>query len=88
MFDALREELAANGSVHFYVRAVPGAAKTMATEVLADDSIKVRIAAPAEYGKANVELLSFIARQFGVGKSQVEIVSGSAARQKLVKVTR
>lgn len=88
MFDTLSQELAKNDSIHFYVRAVPGAAKTVAREVLADESIKIRIAAPAEYGKANAELIGYLAKQFQVPKRQVEIVSGHTSRQKLVKITR
>lgn len=87
MFDALTEELRQKGAVRFYVRAVPGAAKTEAVDLLEDGSVKIRIAAAPEGGKANVALTTFLARVFSVPKHCVRIVSGHAARVKLVHVT-
>ncbi|PIQ75843.1 hypothetical protein COU78_00220 [Candidatus Peregrinibacteria bacterium CG10_big_fil_rev_8_21_14_0_10_49_24] len=81
------QELRQNGTVRFYVRAVPGAAQTNATEVLEDQSVKVRVAAPPEGGKANAALLKYLAKEFAVSMSQVRIVSGHAARIKLIEVT-
>jgi uncharacterized protein (TIGR00251 family) len=87
MFSALAEELRQKESVRFYIRAVPGAAKTEATQVLEDQSIKVRIAAAPEGGKANAALLKYLAGEFSVPVSCVQIISGQTARIKLVQVT-
>lgn len=87
MFHSLSQELRQNETVRFYVRAVPGAAQTKATECLEDQSIKVRIAAPPEGGKANTALIKYLAREFSVPVSHVRIVSGHAARVKLVQIT-
>lgn len=87
LLSSLLSEFADNGSVSFYVRARPGMASTRAVEVMDDESIKIDIAAPAQAGKANVELIKYIAREFDVGKDQVSIVSGATARMKLVRVS-
>lgn len=87
VFTSLIHEFVKNGSVRFYVRAVPGAVKTEATQVLADQSIKVRIAAAPEGGKANAALVKYLAKEFSVPMSCVRIISGQAARMKLIQVT-
>ena len=38
--------------------------------------LKVKIAAQPEDGKANAELIKFLAKQWGVPKSSLEIISG------------
>jgi len=50
------------------------------------DALKVRVSAPANEGKANAELVRFLARQLGVPARDVEIVSGHQARTKVVAV--
>jgi len=86
MFEAQHQELAECGSVQFTVRAVPGAAKTRVMEIMDDESVKIAIAAPPEKGKANIELIRFLAKEFGVAKENVEIVAGKTARVKLIRV--
>ena len=46
------------------------------------DSLKIRITAPPVDGKANAHLIKFIAKNFGVAKSKVEIVGGELSREK------
>jgi len=53
---------------------------------LEDGTLKVRVAAPPEKGKANEELCRFLAKHFGVARQTVEVVSGETATSKLVRV--
>jgi len=48
------------------------------------DSLKIRIKAPPIEGRANSQLISFLAKQFGVAKKAVTILSGELGRQKRV----
>ncbi len=50
------------------------------------DHYKVRITAPPVEGKANAHLLRFLARAFGVGRSQVSLVTGESNRSKGVRI--
>lgn len=50
------------------------------------DALKVRLAAPPVEGRANRELLKFLAKRLGVSSSAVEILSGHASRRKRVRV--
>lgn len=49
---------------------------------------KINIKAPPEDGKANDELVKFLAKEFGVKRSQVTINSGATARMKLVEIEK
>jgi uncharacterized protein (TIGR00251 family) len=51
---------------------------------LVDGTYKIDIAAPPEDGKANAELVRFLARKFRVPKANIEIVSGERSRKKVV----
>ncbi len=49
-------------------------------------AIKLRLAAPPEDGKANAELVKWLAREFGVSKSAIIIESGETGRNKRVRI--
>ena len=49
--------------------------------------LKVRIAAPPHDSKANGELLRFLAREFGVARSKISLLSGEACREKRVAIS-
>ena len=50
------------------------------------DALKVRIAAPANEGKANAEFVRFLAKALGVSRGSVELISGERSRDKAVAV--
>jgi uncharacterized protein (TIGR00251 family) len=74
------------GGVVFTAKIVPGSSRTAVSGVL-EDAIKIRVAAPPEKGKANQRLTEFLAKQLGVRKNAVEILSGQASPVKQVRVT-
>lgn len=50
------------------------------------DSLKVKLTAPPVDGAANQHCCAFLAKLFGVAKSQVDIISGEHARTKKVLI--
>jgi uncharacterized protein (TIGR00251 family) len=74
-----------DGSVTFAVRVQPRASRSEIVGEL-DGALKIRLAAPPVDGAANEELIRFLAKAFGVARAQIEIVSGTTARQKLLRV--
>lgn len=50
------------------------------------DALKVRVAAPANEGKANAELVRFLARTLEVGRNSVQLLSGERSRDKVIRV--
>lgn len=74
-----------DGAATFLVRVVPRASKSeIAGEI--DGALKIRIAAPPVDGAANAELTKLLAKQFGVSKSDVEIVGGETSKTKRIKI--
>ena len=66
------------------VKVIPRSAKTEIAGAMADGTLKIRIAAPPEKGKANDELVRFLAAHYGV--KRVEIISGHAAALKIIRL--
>ena len=69
------------------VRVDPNAKSTKIKKTMSDGSLKIDVAAPADDGKANAELIRFLAGHFGVATSQIEILSGLASRRKTVRIS-
>ena len=63
----------------------PGAKRTEVAG-LHGDAVKVRLAAPPVDGKANAELMRYLADTFGVPLRNVTLVRGETSRQKIVRV--
>ena len=71
--------------VVFAVKVVPGSSR-MAVCGLLDEMLKIKVSAAPEKGKANKCLLDFLARQLGVKKNAVSIISGKTSAIKNVQV--
>ncbi len=81
-----REERAGDAiALVLAVHAQPGAKASMVAGVHGD-ALRIRIAAPAVEGKANAELVRFLAQAFGVARSRVTLVRGDSGRRKIVRV--
>lgn len=70
------------------VKVVPRSARSEVAGELSDGTLKVRIAAAPEKGRANAALIECLASYFKVPASAVTIVSGHSAPRKLVRVER
>jgi uncharacterized protein len=67
------------------VKVTPGAARSQIGDVR-EGVLQVKIGAPPVRGKANRELIDFLARALGVSRAAVSIVRGGTGRNKLVEV--
>lgn len=50
------------------------------------DRLKLQVAAPPIEGKANAELIRFIAKFFSMPQTQIRLISGLHGRNKLVQI--
>jgi len=57
-------------------------------ETMDDGTIKVRVKAAPEKGKANKEVIKLLSKKYGVKKSEVEIISGKTEPIKLIKINK
>ena len=70
-----------DGGIAIRIRASPNAKKTEVVGVTGD-RVKIRLHAPPVDGKANKELISFLAKTIGVRKSACTITHGETSRDK------
>ncbi len=73
--------------VVFIVKAVPGSSGPTRVCGLLDNMLKIKVSAAPEKGKANQCLLKFLAKQIGVKKSAVSIISGKNSPVKHVQAS-
>jgi uncharacterized protein len=66
------------------VKVIPRAPKTEIVGTMSDGTLKIKIAAPPEKGKANDELVRFLVAHYKV--KNVEIISGHRAALKMVRL--
>jgi len=64
----------------------PRASRTQWAGIHGGAALKLRLQAPPVDGKANEELIRFLADYFGVPRSAVSILSGQSGRDKCVLI--
>ena len=69
------------------IKVTPRAPRSEIAGTLSDGTLKVRLAAPPERGRANRELIELLAREYNVRPENVAILSGATATTKLVRIT-
>jgi uncharacterized protein (TIGR00251 family) len=74
-------------SIHIDIKAIPGASKTELAGIK-DSRLRLRIAAAPEDGKANAELIAFLAKTLGCPKRDIRLLKGEKSKLKTVEVPR
>lgn len=74
-------------SVVFVAKIVPGSNSPTRICGLLDGMLKVKVSAAPQRGKANQCLLKFLAKQLGVKKNAVSIISGKTSPVKHIQVS-
>lgn len=67
------------------IKVIPNARKN-SFEGFHDGAIKMKIKAPPDKGKANDELIAFLAKELDVPKSHISILSGHSSRLKKIQI--
>lgn len=86
MLFKFKQQLKNKGELYLCIKARPGADKTAVKEIMEDETVKINIVAPPVNGKANQELIKFLAKEFDISKNNVKIVSGERERIKLIHI--
>jgi len=68
------------------VKVIPRSPRTEIVGEMADGTLKVKVAAPPEKGRANDALIAFLASHFKVSREAVTILSGHGTPLKLVRI--
>lgn len=75
-----------NSTLYISVKVIPRAGVTGVRGKMDDDTVKIALKASPTDGKANKELIKFLAGEFGTKCSSVRILSGVASRRKLIAI--
>ena len=84
--DEVKAQLSANGQVQLKVKVAPKAARSLLVGFRPDGTLKVKVQAPPERGKANAELRAVLGKEFGVAPRQVSILTGETSSLKQVRI--
>lgn len=68
------------------VKIVPRSSRNEVAGTLADGTLRVKIGAAPEKGKANAALCEFLAEHYGVPKSSVSVVGGRKSTIKIIRI--
>lgn len=72
------------------IKVTPNAPKTEYIETVhyeGEETLKIKVQAPAQDGKANKELTRFLSKELAIAKNNITIVSGEKNPLKLLKIT-
>jgi len=73
--------------IDLFVNARPASSKNVIVGVF-DNTLKIKIKAPAVDGAANKELVKFLSKQFKVPKSRITFISGKTKKCKHIRLPR
>ena len=85
--DDLREELRSKRRLQLRVKALPKSSSDEICDILPDGTLKVKVRAVPERGKANEAICDVLARAFGVSRRNVVVLRGATAVLKQVEIT-
>ena len=74
--------------VYLRIKVRPGASKNEFKGEMTDGTWKINIAAVPERGKANQELIGFLAKELKFKKENIKIISGMSDHVKLIKIIK
>ena len=72
--------------VHIKVKVLP---RSSTNQIIGKegDLFKVKLTSPPVEGKANKALIAILAKELGIGKGRIEIISGERSRLKSVQIS-
>ncbi|MFA6457903.1 MAG: DUF167 domain-containing protein [Patescibacteria group bacterium] len=81
-------EFEKTGRLTLRVKVIPKSVENAIVGFLDEQTLKIRVAATPEKGKANAELKKFLAGEFSVPRENVTILSGAADSLKLIRLEK
>ncbi|BDY13356.1 DUF167 domain-containing protein [Hydrogenimonas cancrithermarum] len=74
-------------TVDLYIDARPASSRNEVAGIF-DDTLKIKIKAPAVEGAANKELVKFLSKRFKIPKSSIHFVSGERSKRKRIRLPK
>jgi uncharacterized protein (TIGR00251 family) len=80
----IREQIQESG--YYRIKVIPKQAKTELRDILADGTLKISLKSAPEKGRANKELIKFLAGELQLSQNAIRISSGLTSREKVVSI--
>jgi len=87
MINDIKKQLKENDS-YVRIKVLPKSSQNEIVDIMEDGTIKIRIKAAPEKGKANQELIKFLSKKLNIPKNSISIISGKTDQVKLIKITQ
>lgn len=84
---SLSAALQSQGTLTLIVKVIPKSSRNEVIGLQGDGSLKLKITAVPEKGKANAAICSFLGEEFGVPKRNIRIVRGETSSLKQITIT-
>jgi len=59
---------------------------TKIVEIMSDGVIRMHVKSPPVEGKANSEIIRYLAKIFGITQNQISIIRGAGSKRKMIKI--
>jgi uncharacterized protein (TIGR00251 family) len=83
---SLLDRLSRDRTLALDLKVIPKSSRNEIVGLLENGSLKVKITAAPEKGKANAAICAFLAQEFGVSKKNVRITRGEASPVKHIVI--
>lgn len=80
------EQLKNNKTIILKIKVTPKMAKIEFKKQLEDGTLKLSIRSAPEKGKANEEIINFLAKEFSTKRNCIKILSGHTSRLKMIAI--
>ena len=72
--------------IYLTIKAIPNAPRTEVVGLMENGVLRIKVHSAPEKGKANQELIRFLAESFQIKKEDIVLISGAASRLKYFKI--
>ena len=86
IIENLYKKFIQDGEIYLKIKVRPGASRSEVKNIMEDGTVKIDISAAPSRGKANQELIKFLASLFRTSKNNIKIISGASERLKIIKI--
>ncbi len=68
------------------IKVIPGGSYNRLKEKMPNGTLKIELKAHPEKGRANKQLIDYLARELEVDRNRVKIIKGKKTRTKIIKI--
>ncbi len=72
--------------IRLKIKVTAGSPKNEITGLMSDGTVKIRIHATPEHGKANAEIIRFLSEESGIPEEHIELITGFTSSRKEIAI--